>query len=369
MNGNRVCLPCHGEMPWVQSAELVNEPWRMAAREYIRFDNNYITEKGLHKMEHHNIEYNTRGIISAFNTRSRKKASKRKKGGGDSDGGGGGDSSGIEMRTTAMVVAARRWWWAAAFPSGSISMYVYLWARVTSYAALPTPLWNGSHSSWHLIERSADLSRVPVHKCIGTTETYEPKVRGRADADTAPKGYSAQCEKVALTGPVRLYTRRPETHTSAALRNTSGGIRARARARVRLFVCSHFNRGWKDVDTCVLVEERRAVPYSRSSLPGELEFLAADRILSRESRDARLATIYATSWASRCAGALYIHNVIHQNVVMRLIVYRRPSESSGMYFPKRNGNANDLFAPLRYIVIDAGHHRIDVTNVGGRSDH
>lgn len=145
--------------------------------------------------------------------------------------------------------------------------------------------------------------------------------------------------------------------------------RAYARARVRLFVCSHFNKGWKDVDTCVLVEERRAVPYSRSSLPGELEFLAVDRILSRESRDARLATIYATSWASRCAGALYIHNVIHQNVVMRLIVYRRPSESSGMYFPKRNGNANDLFAPLRYIVIDAGHHRIDVTNVGGCSDH
>ncbi|KYN12804.1 hypothetical protein ALC57_15019 [Trachymyrmex cornetzi] len=289
-------------------------------------------------------------------------------GGGSYGGGGGGGGGGVEMRTTVMVVAARRWWWAAAFPSGSISMYMYLWARVTSYAALPTPLWDGSHSSWHLIERSADLPRVPVHKCIGTTETYEPKARERADADTAPKGYSAQCEKVALTGPVRLYTHRPETHTSLHLEIRLEEY-ASARARVRLFVCSHFNRGWKDVDTCVLVEERRAVPYSRSSLPGELEFLAADRILSRESRDARLATIYATSWASRCAGALYIHNVIHQNVVMRLIVYRRPSESSGMYFPKRNGNANDLFALLRYIVIDAGHHRIDVTNVGGCSDH
>jgi len=37
--------------------------------------------------------------------------------------------------------------------------------------------------------------------------------------------------------------------------------------------------------------------YSRSSLPGELEFLAADRILSRESRDAldraRARAIYA----------------------------------------------------------------------------
>ncbi|KYM87497.1 hypothetical protein ALC53_03396 [Atta colombica] len=247
----------HGEMPRVQSAELVNEPWRMAAR------------KGLHKMEYHN-RYNTRGIISAFNTRSRKKASKRKKkrGGGSGDDGSGGGSSG-------------------------------------------------------------DSGGVLVHKCIGTTETYEPKVRGRADADTAPKGY----------------------------------VRANQRTR------TDYRGGWKDVDTCVLVEERRAVPCSRSSLPGELEFLAADRILSRESRDARLATIYATSWASRCAGALYIHNVIHQNVVMRLIVYRCPSESSGMYFPKRNGNANDLFAPLRYIVIDAGHHRIDVTNVGGCSDH
>jgi len=48
-----------------------------------------------------------------------------------------------------------------------------------------------------------------------------------------------------LTGPVRLYTCRSQTHTRA-LRNTSGRIRARA----RLFVCSHFKRGWRDVDTC-----------------------------------------------------------------------------------------------------------------------
>lgn len=42
---------------------------------------------------------------------------------------------------------------------------------------------------------------------------------------------------------------------------------------------------WRDVDTCTRRETRGT--YSRSSLPGELEFLAADRILSRESRDAR----------------------------------------------------------------------------------
>lgn len=175
---------------------------------------------------------------------------------------------------------------------------------------------------------------------------------------------SAQCEKVALTGPVRLYTCRPEAHTRA-LRNTSVGIRARARARARLFVCSHFNGGWRDVDTCTCRGDARyliAVPLypANWNFSPRIEFF-------RENHDAR--AIYATSWASRCAGALYIHNVIHQNVVMRLIVYRRPSESPGTYFPKRNGNANDLFAPPRYIVIDAGHHRVDVTNVGGCSDH
>ncbi|TGZ57425.1 Uncharacterized protein DBV15_05801 [Temnothorax longispinosus] len=255
--------------------------------------------------------------------------------GGDGDGG-------VEMRTTAMVVAAAAVVVVAAgFPSGSIFMYVYLWARVTSYAALPTPLWDG------------------------TTETYEPKARGRADADTAPKGYSAQCEKVALTGPVRLYTRRPETHTRAHLEIR---LREYTRGRARLFVCSHFNGG---MEGCRYVRDAR-YPTAVPLYPANWNF--SPRIeFFRENHETPARAIYATSWASRCAGALYIHNVIHQNMVMRPIVYRRSSESPRTYFPKRNGNANDLSATRRtaprYIVIDAGHHRIDVPNVGGCSDH
>lgn len=118
-----------------------------------------------------------------------------------------------------------------------------------------------------------------------------------------------------------------------ALRNTSGKIHARARAR--LFVRSRFNGEWRDVDTCVLsLAERHEDTYSRSSLPGELEFLAADRILSPESRG---GPIYARRPGRHVArGALYIHNAIHQNVVTRPIVYRCPSEFPGMYFPKTN---------------------------------
>lgn len=120
---------------------------------------------------------------------------------------------------------------------------------------------------------------------------------------------------------------------------------------------------WRDVDTYTLGRETRGT-YSRSPLPSELEFLAADRILSRESRDAR--AIYATSWASRCASALYIHNVIHQNVVMRLIVYRRPSEFPKTY-PETNGERERFIRTAAMHYNRHGHHSADDTGSEGVS--
>lgn len=87
----------------------------------------------------------------------------------------------------------------------------------------------------------------------------------------------ARDRKVDSTGPVYLYTRQVDTHSDTLV---WAHMYIHRLSLVR--VCSRFigNRGMQ-VPVLVVVGT-----YTRSSLLGELEFLAADRILLRESRDA-----------------------------------------------------------------------------------
>lgn len=102
----------------------------------------------------------------------------------------------------------------------------------------------------------------------------------------------ARDRKVDFTGPVYLYTRQANAHTQY------GQIPVYARQRVavgvvaRVFANFIGNRGMQG--TC-----------TRSSLPGELEFLAADRILLRESCDAHDTQdgVWVSGSKSLCARA------------------------------------------------------------------